>query len=41
MDCLKVGGKIVLPRKTAPAYKFSSSRGVSTAGIKIAAAADG
>lgn len=31
----------MLPRKTAPAYEFSSGRGVSTAGVKIAAAADG
>lgn len=41
MDCLKASGKIVLPRKTAPAYKFSSSCGVSTAGVEIAAAVDG
>lgn len=41
MCCLKAGGKIVRPRQTAPAFKFSSSCGVSTAGIKLAAAADG
>ena len=41
MDCLKASAKIALPRETAPAYKFSSSHGVSAAGIKIGAAADG